>query len=104
MSLVYEPSREKTNNVDSALSIDPDQPKHAVQAYPDIHFSPPLDFLFHESIIYTYIPLRRNVSARISLRGLRRLIWDDTLRRGHNVGFLTGWLICTVTPSVEFRM
>ena len=39
--------------------------------------------------------LRRNVSARISLRGLRRLIWVDTLRRGHNVGFLAGRLTCT---------
>ena len=41
--------------------------------------------------LYLY-PLRRNVSARISLRGLRRLIWVDTLRGGHNVGFLAGLL------------
>ena len=32
------------------------------------------------------------MSARISLRGLRRLIWVDALRRGHNVGFLAGQL------------
>ena len=51
-------------------SIDPDQPKHAAQANPDRHFS------------------RRNVSARIRLRGLRRLIWVDTLHRVHNVSFL----------------
>ena len=30
------------------------------------------------------------MSARISLRGLRRLIWVDTLRRGQNVG-LSRW-------------
>ena len=33
------------------------------------------------------------MSVWISLRGLRRLIWVDTLLRGHNVGFLAGWLI-----------
>ena len=31
--------------------------------------------------------LRRNVSARFSLRGLRRLIWVNTLRRGHTLVF-----------------
>ena len=30
-----DPSREKTNTLESALCIDPDQPKHAAQAYPD---------------------------------------------------------------------
>ena len=71
----FEPSREKTNIVDSALSFDPDQPKHAAQAYPDRHFSPSVDFLFEESLLYTSIPLRREVSVWISLRVLRRLIW-----------------------------
>ena len=66
---------------------------HAAQAYPDKHFSPPVDFLFQESLLYTSVPLRRNVSARISLRGVRRLIWVDTLRRAHNVGFLVERLI-----------
>ena len=33
-----------------------DQPKHAAQAYPDRHFSPPVDFLFQESLLYTSIP------------------------------------------------
>ena len=42
------------------------------------------------------IPLRRNVSARISLRGLHRLIWVDTLRRFHNDGFLFERLKCNV--------
>ena len=84
---------EKTNIVDSALSIVSDQLKHAAQANPDRHFSPPVDFLFQESLLYTSIPLRRYVSARISLRGLRTLIWFDTLRRGHNVGFLAGRFI-----------
>ena len=35
--------------------------------------------------LYIYL-LRRNVLARISLRGLRMLIWVDTLHRVHNVG------------------
>ena len=48
-----EPSREKTSIVDSAKSIDPDQPKHAAQAYPERHFSPPVDFLFLESLLHT---------------------------------------------------
>ena len=42
----YEPFREKTNIVDLH------QPKHATQANPDWHFSPPVDFLFQESILY----------------------------------------------------
>ena len=33
------------------------------------------------------------MSVRVSLRGMFRLIRDDTLRRGHNVGFLAGRLI-----------
>ena len=35
---------------------DPDQPKHAAQAYLDWHFLPPVDFLFQESFLYT-VPL-----------------------------------------------
>ena len=34
---IYEPFCEKTNIVDFALSIDPDQPKHTAQANPDGH-------------------------------------------------------------------
>ena len=52
-----------------------------------------MDFLFQESLLYTSIPLRRNVSTRISLRGLRRVIWVDRLRRVNNVGFLVEQLI-----------
>ena len=52
-----------------------------------------LDFLFQESLLFTSIALRRNVSVRISLRGLRRLIWIDALRRVNNVGFLVERLI-----------
>ena len=70
------PSREKINIVDSALSIDPDQPKHATQAYPDRHFSAPVDFLFQELLLYTSIPLRRNESA-----GSPQADLVDTLRR-----------------------
>ena len=77
---VFEPSREKTNIVVSALSIDPDQSKHAAQAYPVRHFSPPVYFLFQELLLFTSIPLRWNVSAQISLCGL--LIWVNTLRDG----------------------
>ena len=65
----------------------------ALQANRDRYFSPPVDFLFQESLLFTSLPLRRNVSARISLRGLRRLIWVDTLRRDHTVGFLVERLI-----------
>ena len=61
---------------------------HAAQFNPDRHFSPPVDFLFQESLFYTSFNLRRNVSVRISL------IWVDTLRREHNVGFLGERLIC----------
>ena len=71
--------------MDSASSIDPDQPKHAVQAYPERHFSPPVDILFQESLLNTSNSLRRNVSARISLR---RLICVDTLRTDNTIGFL----------------
>ena len=89
----FEPSSEKTNTVDSAYSIDLDQSKHAAQANPDKHISPSVDFLLQESLLYTYIPLRLDVSARISLRGLKRPIWVEILRRGHNGGFLAGQLI-----------
>ena len=54
-----------------------------------------MDLLFKESLIYTSIPLRRNVSARISLRGLRKLVLVDTLRRDHNV-------ICLVERLIYF--
>ena len=68
--------------------LDTDQTKHAAQDNPNRHFSPPVTFLFQESILYTSIPLKRNVSARITLRGLGRLIWVD------NVGFIVERLIC----------
>ena len=67
--------------MDSAYSIDQDQSKHAARANPDRHFSSPVNFPFQEALLYTYIPLRRNVSTKISLRGKRKLIWVDTLRR-----------------------
>ena len=75
----------------TAYIIDPDQPKHAAQANPDRHYSPPVDCM--ESLLYTSFPLRRNVSARISLRGLRRLIWVDSLNIVYNIGFLVERLI-----------
>ena len=96
---IYMSRPARTNIMASAYCIDPDQPKHAAQAFPDRHFSAAVDFLFQESLIYTSIPLKRNVSARISLRGLRRLILVDTLRRGHNDGFLAGRLICCLSTQ-----
>ena len=63
------------------------------QASPDRLCSPPVDFLFQEFLLYTSFPLRRNESARISLRGLRMRIWFDIIRRYHNVGFLVERLI-----------
>ena len=41
------PARKPTLLTLRKVSI-PDQPKHAAQAYPDRHFSPPVYFLFQE--------------------------------------------------------
>ena len=89
----YELSNEKPNIVDPEYIIDPYQLKHAAQASPDRHFSPPVDFLFRNHYSIPLILLRWNVSARISLRGQRKLICSDTLRRVNNVGFLLERLI-----------
>ena len=85
-------------------SMDADQPKHATKANPGRLFSPLVDFLFRESLLYTSFPMRRNVSARISLRGNAHLIWVDTLRKVHNVGFLVERLIslsCVLRKSYQ---
>ena len=66
----------------------PDQPKHAAQANPDRHFSPYVEFSVSEIITLYLSSPRRNMSAHISLRGLRRQIWVDTLRIVHDAGFL----------------
>ena len=69
-----------------------------------------VDFLFQESWLSTSIPMRRSVSAQISLRGLRRLIWVDTLRV-HNAGYLvqrsydvcgTGLIQASIHICLEF--
>ena len=88
--------------MDIAYSIDPDQPKHVAQANPDRYFSPSMDFLFQESLLYTSILLRRNVSARICMRGLRRLFWVGSLRKVLNVDFLVEWfhMYLTVRPHI----
>ena len=79
--------------------LDPDQYQHAAQDNPDICFSPPVDFLFQESLLYTSILLRRNVSARISLlRGLRRPIQGDTLPRIRNAWLFQESLLYTCIP------
>ena len=52
--------------------------------------------MFQESLLYTSIPLRQNVSARISLRGLRRLILVDILHRVPFAGFLVERLIFSI--------
>ena len=44
--------------MDFVLSIDTDQPNHAGQTNLYNHFSPPVDFLFQESLLYDSIPLR----------------------------------------------
>ena len=82
------------------------QPKHAAQANPDRQFSPPVDFLFQDSLLLTSIPLWRNVSARISLHELR--IWSGSI---HNAGcimlaFLVERLVCTrqVNNLSEFNV
>ena len=72
---------EKTN-IAYKVSIRNSLSKHSAQAYPNRHFSTPLDFLFQES---SPLSPRRNVSARIILP---RLICVDTLRRGNYVGLL----------------
>ena len=81
----------------------PDQPKHVAQANPDIHVSPRVDFLSQESLLYTSIALRRNVSARISVRRLRRLILVDTLRIILNVGFLVAQLMLQLSVSIPLH-
>ena len=51
--------------------------------------------------------LRRNVSARISPRGLRRPISVDTLRRVHNVCFLSGrlkWYWLHAKVSINYNI
>ena len=83
----------------AAKNFDLDLPKHAALANPDRHISPPVDFLFQESLLYTSIPLRRNVSARISMCGLRRLILVDTLRTYHNIGFARGTAIMSTVSG-----
>ena len=49
------------------------------------------------------LKILRRLSTRISLRGLRRLIWVNTLRRGHTVGFLEGRLI-SIYMHISFRI
>ena len=92
----YEPSHGKNNILDSASSIDSDQSKHAAQANPDRYCSPSVSFLFQESLLYTFISQRRNVSARICLIGMCRLIWVDTFSRCHNVGYLVERVKCNI--------
>ena len=53
----YEPFHENANIVDL------DQLRHVAQANPQRRLSPPVEFLFQESLLYSYYPLRRNVSA-----------------------------------------
>ena len=50
-SRVDAPFHEKTNIAQRKVST-PDQPKHAAQANPGKHFSPPVDYIFQESLLY----------------------------------------------------
>ena len=70
---------------------DPDQPKHVAQANPDIHFSPPVDFLFQASLLYTSIP--PGTECVCPDQSARTAMTVDTLRRGHYVCFLAERLI-----------
>ena len=79
----------------------PDPPAQSAHAYPNSQVSPTVYFLFQESLLYTSIPLRRDVSARISQRGLRWLIWVDILRSDHNAGFLACRLVCWRLPAID---
>ncbi len=56
-------------------------------------------FLLQESLLYTTITHRREISGRIRLCGLRKVIRVDTLRICHIVGFLAMRLICTRFPA-----
>ena len=49
-------------------------------------------------------PQEAKLSARISLRGMLRLIRVDTLRRAHSVGFLAGRLNYTINRDVCCRI
>ena len=60
LETLNEPSRKKSNSVDPALSIDPDQPKHAEQVTrADTFHLLWIYFLFRESLLYNSIALRR---------------------------------------------
>ncbi len=69
------------------------------------HFPTPGDFLFQESLLYTSIPKRLKVSARISLRGLPRLVSVNIVYQATNVGLLAEWLniIIYMTESKPFK-
>ena len=51
-------------------------------------------YLSQESLLYISIALRRNMSARIILRGLHRLVCPAILSRVHNVGVRVERLKC----------
>ena len=79
---LYEPSREKTNIIASALFIDSDQADtFRLRGY-------------RVMIPETKIHRRRKVYIRVSLCGMLKLIRVDTLRRVLNVGFIAERLIC----------
>ena len=75
--LTYEPNYEEKR---ISLSM----PRRLVQT--DIFFAS-CGFTVSGIITLYLYPLRRNVSTRINMCGLRMLIWIDTLRSVHNVGF-----------------
>ena len=62
-------------------------------------------FLFQESLLYTSIPWDGMCwPGSVCAHCVRRLIWVDTLRRGHIVCFLAGLLIfsCYATLTISF--
>ena len=80
------------------------QPKHAAQANPQRTLFASCGFnVSGISTLYLSILLIRNVSARISMRRLYRLIWVDTLSIVYTVRFLVERLIYTIIQSVYFN-
>ena len=83
-------SREKTNIVVSAQSIDRDQPAKYAHSNSDQHNPSHLDRGKELGFLKQKIHRRRKVSVRVSRCGILRLIRVDTLRSVYNLGFSRG--------------
>ena len=54
-------------------------------------------------ILETENPQGQNVSTRVSLRGMLRLVRGDTFHTVNNVGFIAGRFICWKLRSILFK-